>query len=74
MFALPKLEKATDAVKASAAIVEAVAAGDLTPAEASELSRLVEGFTQAVEPFAILPHTLTTEEWQAKNESQDNQG
>ncbi len=48
-FALPKLEKPSDAVKATAAIVEAVAAGDLTPSEASELSKVVDGFTKAVE-------------------------
>ena len=43
-FALPKLETAADAVKATAALVEAVAAGDLTPSEAGELSKLVDGF------------------------------
>src|SRR5919112_3099201 len=48
-FALPKLETAADAVKATAALVEAVAAGDLTPSEAGELSKLVEGFTRAVD-------------------------
>ncbi len=49
MFALPKLETAADAVKATAALVEAVAAGDLTPSEAAELSKLVEGFTRAAD-------------------------
>ena len=48
-FALPKLETAADAVKATAALVEAVAAGDLTPSEAAELSKLVEGFTRAAD-------------------------
>ena len=48
-FALPKLETAADAVKASAALVEAVASGDLTPSEAGELSKLVEGFTRAAD-------------------------
>jgi hypothetical protein len=48
-FALPRLEKPSDAVKATAAIVDAVAAGDLTPSEASELSKVVDGFTRAVE-------------------------
>ena len=49
LFALPQLTCAADAVKASAAIVEAVAVGDLTPVEAAELSRVVDGFTRAVE-------------------------
>jgi hypothetical protein len=48
-FELPKLESAADAVKAASAIVEAVACGDLTPSEASELSRVVEGFTRTLE-------------------------
>src|SRR4051794_26843608 len=47
MFDLPKLRAAADAVTASAAIVEAVAIGDLTPSEAAELSRVVDGFTRA---------------------------
>jgi len=48
-FAMPRMETAADAVKASAALVDAVAAGDITPAEAGELSKLVDGFTKAVE-------------------------
>jgi Family of unknown function (DUF5681) len=48
-FALPKLERTADAVKAMAAIVDAVAKGELTPSEASELSKVIEGFTKAVE-------------------------
>jgi len=48
-FALPQLETAADAVKATAALVSAVAAGELTPAEAAELSKLVEGFSRAVD-------------------------
>jgi hypothetical protein len=53
MFAMPKMETAADAVKASAALVEAVASGDITPGEASELSKLVDGFTKAVELHEI---------------------
>ena len=52
-FAFPKLETAADAVKATAALVEAVARGDITPAEAAELSKLVEGFTRAIEVHDI---------------------
>jgi hypothetical protein len=48
-FALPALTAAADAVKASAAIVEAVAIGDLTPSEAGDLSRVVEAFTRTLE-------------------------
>jgi|RhiMetdeSRZDD1v2_1073273.scaffolds.fasta_scaffold00142_6 hypothetical protein len=48
-FALPKLERASDAVVAAAAIVEAVATGDLTPSEAAELSRVVNAYAAALE-------------------------
>lgn len=48
-FALPTLNHVSDAVKASAAIVEAVAAGDLTPAEAAEISKVVDSYVRAIE-------------------------
>jgi hypothetical protein len=48
-FALPKMNKARDAVNASAAIVEAVADGDLTPSEASELSRVVDSYARSLQ-------------------------
>src|SRR4051812_13681442 len=48
-FALPPLATATDAVQATAALVSAVAAGELTPGEAAELSKLVDSFTRAIE-------------------------
>ncbi|QRM27350.1 DUF5681 domain-containing protein [Microvirga sp. VF16] len=54
MFALPKLETPADAVKASAALVAAVASGDLTPSEAEDLSRLVDRYVRAVEATDIL--------------------
>ncbi len=52
-FALPDLAKAEDAFRAMAALVGAVAAGELTPSEASELSRLVEGFTKAIDTHEL---------------------
>jgi hypothetical protein len=48
-FALPNLNQSKDAVKASAAIVEAVATGDLTPSEAAELSRVVDSYTRTLQ-------------------------
>ena len=48
-FELPKLETTGDAVTASAAIVQAVAAGDLTPSEAGELSRVVSAYASTLE-------------------------
>jgi hypothetical protein len=46
---LPPLTSAADAALALAAITAAVAAGELTPAEAGELFRLVEGYARMFE-------------------------
>ncbi|MBO1908223.1 hypothetical protein KHP60_21565 [Microvirga sp. 3-52] len=54
LFTLPKLETPADAVKAAAALVEAVASGDLTPSEADDLSRLVDRYVRAVETTDVL--------------------
>jgi hypothetical protein len=48
-FELPKMIESRDAVSALAAIVGAVAAGELTPAEAAELSKVVDGYTRALQ-------------------------
>jgi len=47
-FALPQLGTAKDAVAASAALLQAVADGDLTPIEAAELSKLVVNHIEAL--------------------------
>ena len=48
-FELPPLASAADAASALAAIMAAVAAGELTPSEGGELFKLVEGFARMVE-------------------------
>jgi Family of unknown function (DUF5681) len=48
-FAMPLMETTANAVAASAAIVNAVAAGELTPREAAELTKLVENFAKTLE-------------------------
>jgi hypothetical protein len=48
-FALPEMKEAKDAVSASAAIVAAVAAGELTPAEAGELAKVVDGYARTLQ-------------------------
>jgi hypothetical protein len=45
--------EAKDAVNASAAIVAAVATGDLTPSEASELSKVVESYARTLQAVAF---------------------
>ena len=52
-FTVPSLTSVADAVAASAAILTAVAEGDLTPMEAADLSKVVDGYTRAIETLDI---------------------
>ena len=61
-FALPKMETADDAVKASGAIVDAVAAGELSPMEAETLSGMVESFAKAIEISDLAKRITAIEE------------
>ena len=51
LFTLPPLVTAKDAASASAALLEAVARGDLTPMEAGELSKLVANHIEALKAY-----------------------
>jgi len=46
---MPEIESVADLTKASAALLQAVASGELTPAEAAELGKLVEAHVRAIE-------------------------
>jgi hypothetical protein len=48
-FALPAIETTDDLPKATGAIVAAVAAGELTPAEAAEISKTLDVHVRAIE-------------------------
>ncbi len=48
-FTLPAIETVADLTKASAALLEAVASGELTPSEAVALGKLVEAHVKAIE-------------------------
>jgi uncharacterized protein DUF5681 len=48
-FELPPIEKPADIVAATASIVAAVAAGELTPSQAAELSKVIDVHVQALE-------------------------
>jgi hypothetical protein len=48
-FTLPKMQKASDASDASAAIVKAVSVGELTPSEAGELMKVVESYARTLQ-------------------------
>jgi Family of unknown function (DUF5681) len=65
-FDLPPLTRGADAVDANAAIVAAVAGGELTPSEAGELSRLVGEYVRAIEATDILDRLAKLEAGQAK--------
>ena len=52
-FDMPTLETPGDAIRAMAAIMSAVADGDLTPGEANELAKLVDTFTRAIEAHEL---------------------
>ena len=48
-FSFPKMEKASHAANASGAIVDAAAAGELTPTEAGELMKMVESYAHTLQ-------------------------
>jgi hypothetical protein len=54
LFELPPVSSAADAAKAGAALLEAVAVGDLIPAEGSDLGKLVEAYRRQHEMFVRL--------------------
>lgn len=53
VFALPEINTTADVVRASAALLQAVASGELTPSEAAELGKLVEAHVRAIEATEI---------------------
>jgi len=46
---LPPLQKPADSIAATAELVAAVAAGDLTPSEAANLAKLIDAHVKAIE-------------------------
>ena len=61
-FELPKIESADDAAKAMAAIVAAVADGELTPGEAGEVSKIVDAFVRTLEATELEARLRALEE------------
>jgi len=64
-IALPKIVAASDLVAAASAIVEAIAAGTVTPSEAAALSAAVSGVAKAVETFELADRLAKLEEQMA---------
>jgi hypothetical protein len=48
-FELPSIQAPADALKATAALIAAVGSGDVTPSEAAELAKLIEGLVKSLE-------------------------
>jgi len=48
-FDMPEIKRPSDALVAATAIMRAVAAGDLTPSEAAELSKTIDRFVRVAE-------------------------
>src|SRR5262249_47567897 len=66
-FTLPAMNSAGDATKAMAAITTAVASGEVTPSEAAELSRLVDGYIKILEINEIERRLKVLEEKAARD-------
>ena len=60
---LPPIASATDAAAAIAAIIAAVAAGDITPGEAEVLSRIVESAARAFDTRDFEARVARMERW-----------
>jgi len=48
-FPIPPIKSAADAAAAMASVIEAVALGEITPGEASEVTKILEAFTRSLE-------------------------
>jgi len=69
IFEIPKMNESRDAVNASAAIVEAVAAGELTPVEAAELSKVIDGYARSLQTVEFEQRLSTLEKAIANDKS-----
>jgi len=53
-FEMPVIKDAEDAKAASAALLAAVSVGSLTPSEAAEVGKLIDGYVKAIEVTEVL--------------------
>ncbi|ACA15357.1 hypothetical protein M446_0803 [Methylobacterium sp. 4-46] len=66
-FGLPAIESPADLTKATAALLDAVARGDLTPSEAAELGKLVDAHLKAIEATEFAARLAALEQSQSKH-------
>jgi hypothetical protein len=61
-FDLPEMKTLNDAVPAMGALVKAVGRGDLTPAEAGEMTKMVQAFAKIIETAELEERVRKLEE------------
>ena len=61
-FALTKVQSPTDALGAAISVLEAVAAGKLTPSEAAELGKIIDSFVRVAEAADLAQRIRRLEE------------
>ena len=61
-FDLPEMKTLNDTVSAMGALVKAVGQGDLTPAEAAELTKMVQAFAKIIETAELEERVRKLEE------------
>lgn len=61
-FTLPEIETTADLTKATRALMQGVADGEITPSEAAELSKLVDAHLKAIETADIAARLARLEE------------
>jgi hypothetical protein len=61
-FTLPEIETTADLTKATRALMQGVADGEITPSEAAELSKLVDAHLRAIETADIAARLARLEE------------
>lgn len=66
-FDMPDIESPADAVKALGAITKAVAGGEITPSEGTELSKLIENFASTLQVATFAERLEKLEEMMARN-------
>ena len=60
-FDLPPMQSAADAARAAGAVLDAVAAGDLTPNEGAQIMGLVENYRRALETSELEARVVALE-------------
>lgn len=61
-FTLPPIEKPADLTRATHALMQGVAAGEITPSEAAELSKLVDAHMNAIKTADLAERLTRIEE------------